>query len=89
MLKKLSRGKLFKKNIKAYTAFSIFSTCIDPLLSRRNMYYPFASFTSVYVLFPFNEALLASSRLRFENLGINDRTAVDAASVFPNAEFGR
>ena len=89
MLKKLSRGKLFRKNTKAYIAFSIFSTCIDPLLSRRNMYYPFASFTSVSVLFSFNEALRASSRLRFENLGINDRTAVEVASVFPKAKFGR
>ena len=82
-------GKLFWKSIKAYLAFSIFSPYIDPLLSSRKIYYPLASFTSVSVFFPFNEALRASSRLRWENLGINDRTAVEAASVFPKAKLGR
>ena len=76
------------KRIKAYFAFSILLPPIDPLLSNRKMYYPFAFSISVSTFFPATEALYASSMLRLQNLGMKESIAVDPASVLPKTELG-
>ena len=76
------------KSIKASFAFSILFPPIEPLLSSRKIYYPFAFSMSVSTFLPATEALYASSMLRLQNLGMKESIAVDPASVLPKTELG-
>ena len=74
--------------IKVSFAFSILSPPMDPLRSRKNIYYPFALSTFISNFLPAIEALYASSTLRWQNFGTKESIAVDPESVFPRTKLG-
>ncbi len=82
-LKYVSSGKLCKNRINASFAFSILLPLIEPLLSNKKMYSPFAADMSVSSYFLAIDAFMASSRLSSQNFGMKLSMAVQLTSVLP------
>jgi hypothetical protein len=79
----VSIGRLFKNKIKARLAFYILEPLIDSLRSRRKIYSPLTASMSVYKDIDFRAAILESSRLRLQNLGMKETITVELESVWP------
>jgi len=56
---------------------------IDPLRSSKKMYSPLTESMSVYKAEDFRAAILESSRLRLQNLGMKETITVELESVLP------
>jgi len=77
-----------KKKDRAYFALSIRTFPIEPLLSRRKMYYPLALSISHSKSFPSSCILTASLICRLQHFGIKDTAAQKLMSVRPRIAVG-